>query len=58
MYTFFFKYNFHFFSPENISLVLKDLAPFTGFGGVCGAAPTGLNQGEDVPSSGLHESNS
>lgn len=59
MYTFFFlKYNFHFFPPENISSVLKDLAPFTGFGGVCGAASTGLNQGEDVQSSGLHKSNS
>ena len=42
-----------FFPPENsFSSFLKDLAPYTGFGGGRGAAPTGLDRGGGVRSFG------
>lgn len=58
-FFFFLKYNFHLiFSPENISSVLKYLAPYMGFGRGHRAAPTGLSQDGGVWSSRLHDSDS
>ena len=46
-FYFIFMENFHFsvFLENSISPVSKDLAPYMGFGGGCGATPAGLLQG-------------